>query len=625
MKLFSLYCLGLCSLSFTPVIAQEVKTSDRPASVTKQSGNIRLVFANTDVSDVLQALSLKTKVNIVFPSQAKKPISVDFSTNKIEEALGYITAAAGMAYKKVDKTYIVAPQAELRTAVEPFGTRSTVPMPDLAPDEAIKLLQGILPALTVRSTGKSLLLIGTVEDIAEARRVLSEQGGSPKGKEEVLTEVLNVKNASAVQIAKALQGLGGGLKADGIGTEAKPGGSIILIGTKSQIENAKSMVQTIDSSLTTVAPDKVIRLYQIKHSSAGQLIEFLKTISPSVAAVAGPEPHAPTAPAFNPLSNTNSTGGSVGSSGAGGSATAGAATGAGGAAGKEGDRAKVIVLSGLAENVNEAIKLLQEVDVAPKQVLVEVKVVDTSPENAERIGLQYGFNPMTYAEVPFGTPIASAATVTRPAGVGHFTRTPFTFTQALSAMVTRKEVRILASPKIRVIDNLDANIFIGDTIRTRISQVNANGQTVQVVEFPIGIILLVRPRINGDNHITMRVHPVVSTISSIAADGLPQTSQREAETTVLVRNGETIVLGGLIRDEMTKTVEEIPFLSRLPIVGTLFQFRNKQRRVSEILVFITPYIVSDVEEMMTPEEIKDKTHFNGDMLGKSKADKGNKK
>jgi type II secretory pathway component GspD/PulD (secretin) len=160
-------------------------------------------------------------------------------------------------------------------------------------------------------------------------------------------------------------------------------------------------------------------------------------------------------------------------------------------------------------------------------------------------------------------------------------------------MITRREAKLLASPRVQVIDNDDANIFIGDTIRSQIALSGGiSGTSIQIFEFPIGIILLVRPRINDDGNITLRVHPVVSTITAIDPQtNIPQSSAREAETTVMVKDGETIVIGGLIREEMTKTVEEVPLLSRLPLIGELFRKRSDRQRRSEILVFITTRIL----------------------------------
>jgi type II secretory pathway component GspD/PulD (secretin) len=104
-------------------------------------------------------------------------------------------------------------------------------------------------------------------------------------------------------------------------------------------------------------------------------------------------------------------------------------------------------------------------------------------------------------------------------------------------------------------------------------------------------VLLIRPRVNADGNITMRIHPVVSTITAVDAQNVPQTSSREAETTVMVKDGETMVIGGLIREEEIKTMSKIPILGDLPLIGELFKHRNTNSRKSEILVVITPRIV----------------------------------
>ena len=163
----------------------------------------------------------------------------------------------------------------------------------------------------------------------------------------------------------------------------------------------------------------------------------------------------------------------------------------------------------------------------------------------------------------------------------------------INAMVTNKEAKLLADPRIQVIDNEDGSFFIGDTLRTRISQAGLTGTNIQVLEFPVGIILLVRPRVHGDGRITLRVHPVVSTVTGINSDSLPQTSSREAETTVMLKDGETVVIGGLIREEISRTLQEVPLLSKLPLVGELFKNRSTSRRKSDIMIFITPRIVKD--------------------------------
>lgn len=189
-------------------------------------------------------------------------------------------------------------------------------------------------------------------------------------------------------------------------------------------------------------------------------------------------------------------------------------------------------------------------------------------------------------------------------GFGAFSRIPWRFDALLRALVTKREAKILASPNIVVTDNDDATIFIGDTIRVQLSSSNGiAGSTVQVVEFPVGILLLLRPRVNADGNVTMRVHPVVSAVTALGANDLPQTNTREAETTLVVKDNETVVLGGLIREDMTRTVREVPFLADIPLLGELFKSRSTSHKRSDILVFITTRIVKDAEPAAKPGKL----------------------
>jgi type II secretory pathway component GspD/PulD (secretin) len=615
--------VGLVALGLLPIQAQQKLASNtNPGLAAPRSsiGSIRLRFADTDVSEILQAIGLRTHDNIVFPAQLKKPVSLNVTAHSTSDALSYVSAAAGLTYRQIGHTYIVALPGDLRQALEPFGERARLPLYTLSPTDAIKLLEGALPYLTTRPAGNQLLVIGAPEDIAQAQALLAEQD-RPQANDPIITDVVVLQRASATQVATMLKSLYSGIRAEAVGQADKPGGVIGLTGPKSQIAGAKEAIHTADLPVGPSDPDKVYRLYTVKYSSAPVLKVFLEKAAPTVTAMIGPENYSPKVPGFRPLSGATlgasgggakggSGGGSGGASaggsgdmGAGGGSSAGA-TPAGGSdetrQGTEGDRARILVLRGTPADLDAAVKLLEQLDIQPRQVMVEVKVVDTSPERAEDLGLQFHWARFGTYELPAGSPITPDNTnpagdltkfLTRPKGLGVFSRVPISFQAILSAMITHKEAKLLADPRIQVIENDEANIFIGDTIRTQLSSSSLSGTTLQVVEFPVGIILLVRPRINADGKITMRVHPVVSTITGFDSNNLPQTSAREAETTVMIKDGETMVIGGLIRDEMSKIVTEVPFLSKLPLIGELFRNRSTNHRHSDILVFITPHIV----------------------------------
>lgn len=574
---------------------------------------IHLRFDSTDVSDVLQALSLKTHTNIVFSSQAKHPISVNIAASTPDEALRYVTAAAGLSYRMVGRTYVVAAPADLRAALEPFGERAMLHLNSMKPDTAAQMLQSACPYLTVRPAGDQVLAIGAADDIAQARALLDEED-KPVLEDPEANDLVLLQHAPADKVVGLLKAIYPDIRADSVGATGKPGGAVGLAGPRSEVEKASAEAKAMDASQDAQPPGQEFRLYTIKYSSASYLKSFLSKADPDVTVLVGPAPYAPTAPGFHPISGAsvgsssvaggNSlSGGSTGGSGSSGGyspeqAGPAGAPGTPGAAGSDtaADMATTLVLEGQPAALDSAIKLLDTVDIAPEQVMIDVKVVDTSPEQAEQLGINWNWQPMNFIQTPDHTllgpqtfqpqPLSSI-----PLGNWHFSMAPWQIQNIISALATRKEAKILADPRIEVTDNQDASIFIGQTIRTQVSQASLAGTTVQVLEFPVGIILLVRPRVNADGEITMHVHPVVSTITGFGPNNLPQSSSREAETTVMVHDGQTMVIGGLIQDEMSKTVQEIPILSKIPIIGELFRTRSTDHTHSDVMIFITPHIL----------------------------------
>ena len=565
---------------------------------------VRLQFVNTDVSDVLQAISMKTHASVVYSAQTKRPISLNISASTVSEAIGFAASAAGLAYREIKGRYFVAPAADLKQLIESFGSTETVELTGMQSAEAITLLTGALPYLTVRPAGNRVILTGDPADIAQAKTLLT---GQPKiAPVASVSEVVQLKQLSPEQTATMLQALYPGLKAEGTANAAKTGGAVGIYGQAADVKAAKETILKLDASVAApVVPTSTYTIYHVKYAGADGLKAFLKDALPAVTAISGPDHITPPAPIFKPLSSaTAATGGSSGGAGGSGSAAGGAAaTGGGGAANQgttqDADRATMLVLSGSEVAVSTALKLLEQVDIAPVQVMIEVKVVDVSPEGSKVLGVNWNWSPLTAIETAKGTPLtpnsAGPPTITdlvsRQMPFGFFSRVPETIQATLLALETKKDAKILAKPSIQVLDRDDANIFIGDTLRTQVSQSGISGSTVQVFEFPVGIILLVRPRVNNNGEVTMRIHPVVSTITGMGAGNLPQTSTREAETIVRVKDGETMVIGGLIRDEMSKVVQSVPILSRLPLVGELFKSRSTDHRHSEIMVFITPHIM----------------------------------
>lgn len=570
----------------------ETKTAEAEKSAPKAAERLlTLDYVNAEVTDVIRALSAQSGVNVALNPTVKGQITVHLRGKTVGEAMSMVANLAGLGAKRVNDTFVVAPRAEMRPTLERLGISRSFALVHLAPQAAVDLAQNAFPDLTARTQGKGVVLIGAGEDLDEAERLLRQN--DRVAPEEVHTvERVEIRNIPVAQAAAAVAKMEPGLSADAAG------GSVVLSGTKAQVEGGKRGLQLID---VKSPPNYETRVYNIRYAAASQLIGLLERTMPDVQVYPGPESQTLPKPAFNPLTGQFAGGGAAGSAGP--LPTYGqtqtlpsGSTGPGGngaptnAPGMVIGNALSLLLKGTPDALNEAMKVLALTDTPPLQVTIEAKVVETSPSLIEDIGVKYSWDPLQFIEGKSGTgvPAGSYNAVTKPNGIGVFSRVPWSFTGVLNAMITDRTAKLLANPSVTVINDQDASIFIGDTLRFQsLAQSGpTTGNQYTVVETPVGIILLVHPRINDDGNITMRVHPVVSTVTGLV-NGLPQTSSREAETTVRVKDGDTLVIGGLIRDEDIRQIDKIPFLGDLPIIGNLFRNKNRQHRRTEVMVVLT--------------------------------------
>ena len=279
--------------------------------------------------------------------------------------------------------------------------------------------------------------------------------------------------------------------------------------------------------------------------------------------------------------------------------------------------------------------LISKLDKMPKQVLIEAKLVEVSLDSALHQGIQWSISgnsngnyigaqdaasaigPQTkwgepksitpgYGGSYTGTPpnllpSKGGAGVELPAnviyGAFRFGRiTPnFMFDAVISAAAKKGKANVLSNPKIATLNNKEASINITNQIPYLTTEItNTSGGSVsstKVTYVTTGIVLKVLPTITSDGKIIMKINPTVSQPSQTAPFQPPSVDQRTADTTVVVSDGETIVIGGLIHDSESEYEYKVPFLGDVPILGYLFKKKGKERNRMELLIFVTPKIV----------------------------------
>ena len=248
---------------------------------------------------------------------------------------------------------------------------------------------------------------------------------------------------------------------------------------------------------------------------------------------------------------------------------------------------------------------IKRLDVLPRQVLVEATVAEIQLTDNLRYGIQWflkggigrfnvEFRSLTGDETAIpgaAAPGLSAAVFPTPGDVRLF----------LDALETESNVRVLSAPQVLVSDNRTANIRVGTQVpvTTRRSSGAETGTTVvQEIEFrDTGVLLTVKPRINAGGMVTLEVSNEVSSVGQVVGTtGNVSIDQRRVDSSISVQSGETIVLGGLITERDTDSTSGVPVLSKLPVVGPLFGTRTLDTTRNELIVLITPTVISTPEE-----------------------------
>jgi len=164
----------------------------------------------------------------------------------------------------------------------------------------------------------------------------------------------------------------------------------------------------------------------------------------------------------------------------------------------------------------------------------------------------------------------------------------FRLDMALSAMESKGKGRVISAPKTTTQNNMQASIMQGKQIPVQTIQNN----TVTVVYRPAALELKVTPQITPDGHVitTLSIDNNSADFGNLV-NGIPPITTQSIKTTVMVPDGGTIVIGGMYKVEKTSTKEGVPFLSKIPLLGSLFRNSSKRREQKELLIFITPRII----------------------------------
>ena len=337
----------------------------------------------------------------------------------------------------------------------------------------------------------------------------------------------------------------------------------------------------------------VVKVYQPKYISAKDIMVLVSPLlTPEIGKVA--------------VTNPNETGITSDSSSAGGDSLA---------------QTDAVLVNDYPEIISEIDAIIAEMDVPPLQVVIDAMILSVKLTDDMAFGVNFALLSGSLDDLAVsgngsilnstsGFPNGTAASIIPPAAgfLANSAGLKYGFIRDnvsgfISALETISDTNMIASPQLRVINKQKAELLIGERLAYTTSTFMAN-QSIETVNFlDVGTKLIIRPFISSDGLVRLEVHPERSS-GFIDSRNLPQSTTTEVTTNIMVRDGTTAVIGGLIDEQVEESSGRIPLLGSIPLLGAAFRNKTEKKVRTELIILLTPRIVREPEFSMEAESIK---------------------
>lgn len=257
-------------------------------------------------------------------------------------------------------------------------------------------------------------------------------------------------------------------------------------------------------------------------------------------------------------------------------------------------RLNAIWLRGTPDEIAQLKAMIAMIDIPVDSVLLETQMVELTETGAKALGIDFA-----NANGQIGVATFQAGQFIPPGVPGGNHLGSVQFQAALYAEIRKGNGKIVSTPRIAAQSGATAKIITGDAlpILTAITLSGVNGVSQQVQYVNVGVTLQIAPRVSQDGFVTSHVYAVVSSVTGYS-QGYPTISQRQAETSATVRDGDAFVIGGLTQDENITNRSKIPLLGDIPLIGQAFRTDRSTRTKTELYIVITPHVVHRVGSQM---------------------------
>ena len=496
--------------------------------------------------------------------------------------------------------YIIDPQVKGRV-----NFRTVTPIPK---DEVLSVMEIIFRLNGIGFVEESgLYRIIPLSEVSK-ELVYSQIGKAP---EKVAIEMFAFKNLELkeampdIENALGLQLQGGTLRILPI---FRMNALIVVASSQQQLDYIRQWIEVFDKMFAVAKPK--IFVYPLQNSKATHIASLLQSIFSGTASTPS---HSPSQTSPAPAKTTGTPQSAAPKTGA--SATV---TGGGGFVSPEtkvfaDEIANSLVILATPSDYSFIEETLKKIDTMPRQVVIEGLIAQVTLSDNLSFGfawsLQTDLNIKNLSGTLIGIPGGSLFDGNAGTGFTFIGTDPTGHVRAkLTAALTSSKGKVLAAPHILVLDNREARIQVGSQVplatssTTYVSGTTADNTipTTSTIQYKdIGIILKVKPQINDSGLVSIELTQEVSSVgkpATIAGQAYSSIDKTETITTLIAQDGETIIIGGLIREDATKEKNGIPLLSKIPIIGNLFSYTSTGTDRTELIILLTPHVIRNEKE-----------------------------
>jgi general secretion pathway protein D len=568
-------------------------------------------YVGVEIRAIIQAVSAVTGKNFIIDPRVRQEVTMIATTPMTPDAFyaAFLSILAVHGYAAVpsgDVTKII-PDASVRQFPTYSSTSGAagddivtqvIAVQNIGAAQLVPILRPLIPQYghLAAHPGSNMLIIS--DRSSNVARMVSIIRRIDQSNDDEI-EVIPLINASSAEVVRVLTALTQAPRADGapvttqLVADARTN-SILVGGDRSERLRLRALIAHLDTPLEDGGDTQVRYLrYTDAEELAGKLQQHFAQQLQAVAAASG------------------------------GGAPSAASSGSGDVSVWADTQTNALVMTAPPKLMRSAMSIIDKLDIRRAQVLVEAIIVEVVADRSAELGVTWaaidegGNNPLAATNFPAfgqgvvqlaagagsGVPVDAAGALGSgiSVGIGRLTDGGVSFAAILRALNSDADTNIISTPSILTTDNEEASLSVGQEVPFITGSFTNTGGTAGAVNpfqsiqrEQVGVKLTITPQINEGNSMLLNISQEISSIAA-SVEGASDlvTNERTIETTVIVGDGEIIVLGGLLEDTLRETDQRVPFLGSIPLVGALFRARSTDKVKTNLMVFIRPKIIRD--------------------------------